>query len=69
LGRVKTLLGDYNEAIRLQKIYLNICTSEEPVDQVGEASARAALADAYEALGAVTDAIQQLEILLTVAAD
>lgn len=69
MGRVKTLLGDYDEAIRLQKIYLNICTTEEPVDQVGEAAARAALADAYEALGAVADAIQQLEILLTVAGE
>ena len=38
-------------------------------NQVGEVAARAALAEAYEALGNRTEAIQQLEILLTVAAE
>lgn len=67
LGRVKTILGEYEEAIRLQKIFLNICTNEEPADLIGEAQARGALAEAYEAVGDVNEAVEQLEILLTVA--
>mmetsp|Transcript_12791 Transcript_12791/g.31098 ORF Transcript_12791/g.31098 Transcript_12791/m.31098 type:complete len:352 (-) Transcript_12791:800-1855(-) len=67
LGKVKILSGEYEESIRLQKQYLDICSKQG--DRAGEANARAALAQAYEALGNAGEAILQLELLLTVAAE
>ncbi|CAD7936277.1 unnamed protein product [Amoebophrya sp. A25] len=67
LGKVKILYGEYDESIRLQKQYLEFC--ERQKDRSGEANARAALAQAYEALGHTKEAMNQLERLLVVAAE
>jgi len=53
--------------LRLQRQYLQICEAEG--DKSGEATARAALAQAYQGMGDTKLAIQELEILLTVAAN
>lgn len=67
LGKSKYNTGNYEEAIDLQKQYLEICKTHD--DRVGESAARAALAHAYEAIGNTSEAIKQLESLLNVASD
>ncbi|CAD7950726.1 unnamed protein product [Amoebophrya sp. A120] len=67
LGKAKTLSGEYGESIRLQQQYLDICRKQG--DRAGEANARSALAQAYEATGNIEEAVLQLELLLTVAAE
>jgi len=67
LGKSKYNTGNYEEAIDLQKQYLEICKTHD--DRVGESAARAALAHAYEAIGNTQEAIKQLESLLNVASD
>merc|ERR1719456_916229 len=67
LGKSKYNTGNYEEAIDLQKQYLDICKTHD--DRVGESAARAALAHAYEAIGNTQEAIKQLESLLNVASD
>jgi len=67
LGKVKLLSGEYEEALSLQTHYLEICEAHN--DRSGEAAARAALAQTYEVVGDVDSAIQQLELLLSVAAE
>merc|ERR1711920_810855 len=49
------------------KQYLDICRMHD--DRVGESAARAALAQAYEAIGNTAEAIKQLENLLNVASE
>merc|ERR1711959_745867 len=67
LGKSKYNTGNYEEAIDLQKQYLEICKTHD--DRVGESAARAALAHAYEAIGNTQEAIKQLENLLNVASE
>merc|ERR1712217_691874 len=59
--------GHFDNAIELQKQYLEICRMHD--DRVGESAARAALASAYEAIGNTAEAIKQLENLLNVASE
>eukprot|EP00921_Rhytidocystis_pertsovi_P002581 GHVQ01004471.1.p1 GENE.GHVQ01004471.1~~GHVQ01004471.1.p1 ORF type:complete len:472 (+),score=75.16 GHVQ01004471.1:508-1923(+) len=63
LGRALHKLGRYEEEIVLQKEYLGLCRARE--DFVGESSARAALAEAYQKSGESKEAIGQLEQLLS----
>jgi tetratricopeptide (TPR) repeat protein len=67
LGLSKYKTGHYEPAIDLQKQYLDICRMHD--DRIGESSARAALAHAYEAVGNTQEAIKQLENLLNVASE
>eukprot|EP00747_Dinoflagellata_sp_TGD_P168980 gnl/TRDRNA2_/TRDRNA2_196716_c0_seq1.p1 gnl/TRDRNA2_/TRDRNA2_196716_c0~~gnl/TRDRNA2_/TRDRNA2_196716_c0_seq1.p1 ORF type:complete len:484 (-),score=119.59 gnl/TRDRNA2_/TRDRNA2_196716_c0_seq1:66-1448(-) len=67
LGLSKYKTGFYEPAIELQKQYLDICRTHD--DRIGESAARAALAQAYEAVGNVAEAIKQLENLLNVASE
>merc|ERR1712217_744565 len=67
LGLSKHKTGHYEPAIDLQKQYLDICRMHD--DRVGESAARAALAQAYEAIGNTAEAIKQLENLLNVASE
>mmetsp|Transcript_77118 Transcript_77118/g.160552 ORF Transcript_77118/g.160552 Transcript_77118/m.160552 type:complete len:495 (-) Transcript_77118:48-1532(-) len=67
LGLSKYKTGFYDEAIDLQKQYLDICRMHD--DRVGESAARAALAWAFEAVGSTQEAIKQLENLLNVAGE
>merc|ERR1719272_2490636 len=67
LGLSKYKTGHYEPAIDLQKQYLDICRMHD--DRIGESSARAALAHAYEAVGNAQEAIKQLENLLNVASE
>ena len=74
LGKTKALLGEHDEAISLQKQYLQICLGGENAlegdrDKVGEVAARAALAHSSEALGNISEAMHHLETLLNVAVD
>jgi len=67
LGLSKYKTGHYDNAIDLQKQYLDICRMHD--DRVGESAARGALAHAYEAIGSTQEAIKQLENLLNVASE
>jgi len=67
LGKSKYNTGNFEDAIDLQKQYLEICKTHD--DRIGESAARAALAHAYEATGNTHEAIKQLENLLNVASD
>mmetsp|Transcript_74482 Transcript_74482/g.210043 ORF Transcript_74482/g.210043 Transcript_74482/m.210043 type:complete len:459 (+) Transcript_74482:100-1476(+) len=67
LGLSKYKTGFFDEAIDLQKQYLDICRMHD--DRVGESAARGALAQAYEAVGGTQEAIKQLENLLNVASE
>ncbi|OLP81004.1 Tetratricopeptide repeat protein 29 [Symbiodinium microadriaticum] len=63
LGLSKQTTGNYEQAVELQRQYLEICRIHD--DRVGESAARAALAQAYEATGDTQEAIKQLENLLS----
>lgn len=67
LGLSKYKTGNYEQAIELQKQYLDICRMHD--DRVGESAARGALAHGYEAIGSTQEAIKQLENLLNVASE
>jgi len=65
LGLSKFKTGAHDQAVELQKQYLDICRMHD--DRIGESKARGALAQAYEAMGLTQEAIKQLENLLNVA--
>lgn len=67
LGLSMHKTGQFEAAIDLQKQYLEICRIHD--DRVGESAARAALAQAYEAIRNTQEAIKQLENLLNVASE
>jgi tetratricopeptide (TPR) repeat protein len=67
LGLSKYKTGFHSAALELQEQYLEICRMHD--DRIGESAARAALAQAHEAIGNATEAIKQLETLKSVASD